>query len=421
MIERIDNSRASIREYISARKPCIITAIPEDLACFSDCLDLSFMSRHAGHLPVSVEPISSRGTFGTAATKTVMPFAVFLEKLKDKEKVYLTTQYDEDEDSAVLSEPLLTLRNELDFPLIPAIADELVTAKINIWLGTTVEGTSSGLHHDFHDNFYSLLSGEKRFRIFRPSWKACKKLQIHGKPHEIFDNGLISYDGSLCSDGLTTITKAQLRVDVRDRLLAEARSTGIEIEQAESLYEAAMDELLEAKLEHGDGSEDGDFEANAEFDDEVGGYEDNDGEDEEDEDTFETLADLQESRSDCTDGITEGLTPSGETSTDEPASFSSLSSADVKKLLEDDSLEGSEFVLRKGEILYLPASYFHEVISMSGQQDFHMAVNYWFYPPDSEGTQYQDTEIMRELRKRLVKDYPLVAPESSRPAKKRKL
>ena len=33
----------------------------------------------------------------------------------------------------------------------------------------SAEGSSSGLHHDFHDNLYILLRGQKRFRLFSPA------------------------------------------------------------------------------------------------------------------------------------------------------------------------------------------------------------------------------------------------------------
>lgn len=35
----------------------------------------------------------------------------------------------------------------------------------NVWIGSSADGSSSGLHHDFHDNLYSLLRGRKRFRL----------------------------------------------------------------------------------------------------------------------------------------------------------------------------------------------------------------------------------------------------------------
>ena len=43
--------------------------------------------------------------------------------------------------------------------------------------------------------------------------------------------------------------------------------------------------------------------------------------------------------------------------------------------------------VNRGDMLYLPASYFHEVVSYSDNADSgtlpcHLAINYWFHPPD---------------------------------------
>ena len=48
-----------------------------------------------------------------------------------------------------------------------------------------------------------------------------------------------------------------------------------------------------------------------------------------------------------------------------------------------------ECTLRAGEMLYLPAGWFHEVSSFgasteSSAQPQHMALNYWFHPPDND-------------------------------------
>jgi hypothetical protein len=50
-----------------------------------------------------------------------------------------------------------------DLPLRPAILGTLVPQQINLWLGNSVEGSTTGLHHDFHDNTYILLKGRKRY------------------------------------------------------------------------------------------------------------------------------------------------------------------------------------------------------------------------------------------------------------------
>lgn len=434
MIDRIRSSEIAelTEKYIARRVPCIITEIPEDLGSLNQCLDLSSLESLAGQAFVAVEPVSAKGTFGTAETKQRMSFSTFLNKLQANEKVYLTTQYSEEEDAAVLTEPLSTLHNSLDFPIFPAIAGQLVPAKINLWLGASADGTTSGLHHDFHDNFYILLSGEKRFRIFKPSFKACKALKVHGKPHEIFPNGLISYNGNLCSDGLTRSVKAQIRVDMCEKRLSEARNNNQGIEAAEEEYEDAMDALLRSKLIDEDEEEDGDFDVVTEFEDEAGGYEDSVEEqsaEEEEAPEFKGASRLPEFEVGKTSvksaqqksSRRSSATTDDEIGDTEPPSFSSLTSEEVSKLIQADVLEGSEFVLHKGEVLYLPASHFHEVISLSGSQTFHMAVNYWFFPPDDSGGTYLDEEIMQEIRQRLHDKYPRPEKSGEQASKRRKL
>lgn len=47
---------------------------------------------------------------------------------------------------------------------------------------------------------------------------------------------------------------------------------------------------------------------------------------------------------------------------------------------------GAEFTvtLQAGEMLYLPAGWFHEVKSTGSPPQGHMAMNYWFHPPDND-------------------------------------
>lgn len=365
---------------------------------------------------MSVEPISNRGTFGTSSTKEQMPFSIFLKKLQAAEKVYLTTQYSNEHESLVINEPLISLRKSVNFPSTPEFVKHLITAKVNLWLGASKTGTSSGLHHDFHDNIYALLSGVKRFRLFKPSWKACQHLQIHGKPHEIFENGLISYNHNLCSDGLMATVKAQVRVELCEKALLRAREAGEGIEQAEALYEVAMDSLLSTRLADEDESEDGDFEDGNESFEAAGDYSDTDAHHESEdhdmhnspESTIDTANDQDtlDYRPPSRAAQTPDLSPITEiseydcASAAEPPSFSPLSTEDVAQMLSNPELEGQEFELHAGQMLYLPASYFHEVISLSGNHEFHMAMNWWFYPPDTEDGQYIDHEIMDELRRR---------------------
>ena len=43
--------------------------------------------------------------------------------------------------------------------------------------------------------------------------------------------------------------------------------------------------------------------------------------------------------------------------------------------------------LRAGEMLFLPAGWWHEVVSLNDEGGAsHLAVNYWFHPPSAGGT-----------------------------------
>ena len=54
-------------------------------------------------------------------------------------------------------------------------------------------GSSSGLHHDFHDNLYILLRGSKRFRLFPPS--CARDMYVAGRVKHTYPNGRIVYEG----------------------------------------------------------------------------------------------------------------------------------------------------------------------------------------------------------------------------------
>ena len=56
-----------------------------------------------------------------------------------------------------------------------------------------ISGSSSGLHHDYHDNLYILLRGKKRFRLWPPY--TAKGMYTHGVLKKVYPNGRIVYEG----------------------------------------------------------------------------------------------------------------------------------------------------------------------------------------------------------------------------------
>lgn len=67
---------------------------------------------------------------------------------------------DENEEAPPL-DPLLPSPTDAlisEFPPQPELLGSLVLSQCNLWLGGCKDGKSSGLHHDFHDNLYVLVS-----------------------------------------------------------------------------------------------------------------------------------------------------------------------------------------------------------------------------------------------------------------------
>jgi hypothetical protein len=111
------------------------------------------------------------------------------------------------------------------FPLpAPSLMGGLVLQQCNLWMGNGLSGKSSGLHHDFHDNLYMLLSGRKRFLIWPPV--AHRWLEPVGEVFRVHRNGLMEYHGTqqpmLRPDGLTELDAASWRVRARQRAVHEA-------------------------------------------------------------------------------------------------------------------------------------------------------------------------------------------------------
>jgi hypothetical protein len=203
--------------------------------------------------------------------------------------------------------------------------------QINSWIGCSEDGTSSGFHHDYHDNFYFLISGEKQFRIASPNF-TCERPTFGCRKNPnvlVHKNGLISYSG-------TTVREDGARmVDVlRWKIRNQPENMREELE--EDLQEQILQDIMNEQI----------------YDEDI------------------------------------------------PPSFCVESTAHGEYITE---------TLRPGDMLYLPASFYHEVISFntesSGTADsHHMAINYWYYPPSSSGTfdkPYQD-DFWKERWERLA-------------------
>ena len=215
-------------------------------------------------------------------------------------------------------------------------------------------------------------------------------------------------------DGLGALEAARFRIKALEEKTAETKGKK-EKKKLEALLEEAIDAEMELLVEEGG---DDDF-AGMELDDdeEFPGLEDEDSDDDQD-DTGSIVSSRSKGKGKAK------VTDEDHDEDGEPSSFSKIPTSLLHKhlslpttALPTDSNPSTNFDLSKvatpfvvdinpGEMLYLPASWWHEVTSSSpdnAKSNVHMAFNYWFYPPDglkNFDEPYQDDIIWGYLRSR---------------------
>lgn len=303
----------------------------------------------------------SHDAFGHGRKQT-STFADVVRKISAGDaRFYLTTQeppLGPDGYPEIWASPVSLLA--ADLPLRPKLFGDLVPQSINIWMGCAPQGASSGLHHDYHDNLYVLLRGRKRFRLYPPSMAPLMATQ--GNLVGIYPNGRIVYEnqGDILPDGSDAKeVKAWRKKWKAEKELAEAEEAVARGDKGAKarleVAERALDHVLESALD----------------------------------DEFDIMHDDFEE-------LDEANKPSSaldsNSNNKEPESFSkidlSLPMSQLRKKFP--SFPGVDAALecevRAGESLYLPAGWFHEVTSWDlGDSRGHLALNYWFHPPDNFG------------------------------------
>ena len=89
----------------------------------------------------------------------------------------------------------------------------LIPQNYNIWMGNSPFPSSSGLHHDYHDNLYVLLRGTKR--IFLYTYEDALNLYTNGKIDYIHPNGRINYEQQRTNaDGSSLSSLRAMKVSV---------------------------------------------------------------------------------------------------------------------------------------------------------------------------------------------------------------
>lgn len=344
-------------KYIQNRRPVVLMhgggGVLPDLSSIEKWKDFNYLMEKVGEQYVMVEKRScNKDAFGKG-NEVKMKFGRFLRLISSgDDKHYLTTQdvHANLDGRPDLMSPLMESLKS-DFPLRPLLMGQLVPQNINMWIGNSKEGSSSGLHHDYHDNLYIVLKGKKRFRLYSPL--DTEKMYTRGELLRVHPNGRINYKGEettaygadLLSDAAASA--ARQRVDA-EKVLAEAERAMEEgkfgakeqLERAEQQLEKAIDAVLDAEMcENDDRSESG------------------------------CWGDEYSDRRRIVDKTVKN-----------PNNFSRV---------EADCLNDEEKLQRKypqllqanaafcdieaGDMLYLPASWFHEVSSYGAS----LALNYW--------------------------------------------
>jgi hypothetical protein len=325
---------------------------------------MQYLQDKAGHQTVKVERRRNHSDGYGQGNEVSMKFSQFLQLLQKKDELhYLTTQdvhSNNDGRPEILPQFMEALSD--DFPIQPSLMGNLIPQIVNLWMGHTNDnennpsGSSSGLHHDYHDNLYIVLRGRKRFRLFSPM--DIQYLYTRGSLLQVHPNGRINYAGEE-----TTPYGADLGADAA----AEAAKRQVAAEERLHRAETAMEEGR-------DGAEEELAAAEEELEEAMEALIDAEADDDEDDE-------------ECSEVIFDGNSKHVVDKTvKNPNNFSKIPS----HLLENASKSNDEFpnlqkatmaycTIDAGEMLYLPASWFHEVTSYGGEgEGHHVALNYWY-------------------------------------------
>ena len=402
------------QNYVRRRRPVVIRGqqLPNELLHLTKWKSSNEdMIQRAGDATIKVEKRSnSRDSFGKG-TEVGIKFSEFLKLIQNGDSMhYLTTQdveADKDGRPKLLSPFMERLRggqNGSDteaFPLRPKLMGNLVPQNINIWIGNSPNGASSGLHHDYHDNLYIVLRGTKRFRLYSPS--DTENMYTRGKLAKVHGNGRINYEGELTTaygadPNSYAAAKAAKAKEAAEERLAKAEKAAEEgnpgAEEELEKAELALDEAMEAILDAETGGDDMEDEEDAfcletareedvegiDVDEVLSCTDDEDGE-------MENMGDdkdFGENRIvDKTIKNPNNFSMADPSVLDDPQKLQ----IEFPKMLE---AKAAFCECTMGDMLYLPASWFHEVQSSSSNSNSeetaskgHMAFNYWFHPPDA--------------------------------------
>ena len=274
---------------------------------------------------------------------------------------------------------LTALDGEGKVPLRPKLMGWSAVSTVNMWMGRGTRGeTSSGLHHDFHDNLYVLARGFKRFELYAPS--ECEKMYLKGRATRVCENGMICYDDETPSYG-KDFDAAKERVEREQKRLEKQWA----IERGEVKKEK---EKKEEEEEEEEDDEDFEFDEDTFVDDYVDSDEGEEEEEEEEEEEKDKTANNKRQKT-YERGKKRASKPL-------PKSFSTVDRSNLDRFPKFKQAKKLTCELKAGEMLYLPAGWFHEVFSSEKNvfqtkegYEGHMALNYWFQPHSKEGVEVE--------------------------------
>jgi hypothetical protein len=310
-----------------------------------------------------------------------MTFGAFMEKFTSRDGSWYLSAGGKKEAFGAHARALTSRLGEDDasarglLPIRPRIVPpELILADMNLWMGRNADPTSSGLHHDYHDNVYVLARGEKRFTLYSP--RDAGRMYTAGKITRVHCNGLINYNGiETGEDG-----------DVID-------------EDGEPELKSRLEEL-EAKDVRSEDAADDDNDDDKNFDDDD--FADFDGVDDYDElnESDDNVDDEDENHVHVDEEPL--FTRDGQKITkdkSDPDSFSKVDYANMKDFPLFKGAVRMEVTVKAGEALYLPCGWFHDV-SSAESGDGHVAFNYWFHPPPMSASENAETMEQLERQRR---------------------
>jgi len=365
-------------QYVAARKPAFFDSFLTDPEWKVHLWDNAYLKEKAGDRMVRVNQKGSAGNYvtNTLGVPTIlMSYREFIGKLESgNDNLYLATQNREPGDESTLLPEEEELADFLpapgynlksDFPMRPKILGNMIPARYNMWMGNSKNGSSSGLHHDDADNIYILLRGKKRFTIFPPV--NAPLMYTYGEVAYIHPNGLINYKG----------------FPTRSDCLPESDVIKFYI----ILYQGKLQRLQESNPT--------------------------------DHDNINILQNKIAQLKEKLDSIP----PFPPRSRARPNHFSRVATeilhappTEEFPLLQKATRITVE--IKAGEMLYLPAGWFHEVTSYNDSGNdvaTHLAFNYWAPPPTNKNydSPYDDEEFWHDVMRQVTELLDAIAKKKA--------